>query len=100
MKILLMMMMYSDEERRLPKGRGNPISGSDSAWRVLSGPPGVVVLLRRRRVEHAELDEFPVHGAASVGPGFGVFTITAGADPPVSRSRSLLREARRRSWIA
>jgi len=59
---------------------------------VLSGPPGVVVLLRSRRVEHAELDEFEVHGAAGVGAGLGVFTVAAGADPPVARSRSRFSE--------
>ena len=55
---------------------------------MLSGPPGVVVLLGSRRVEHAELDAFAVHGAAGVGPGLGVFAVAAGADPPVARSRS------------
>ena len=58
----------------------------------MSGPPGVVVLLRSRRVEHAELDEFEVHGAAGVGPGLGVFTVAAGPDPPVARSGSRFSE--------
>jgi len=59
---------------------------------VLRGPPGVVILLRSRGVEHAELDEFAVHGAAGVSAGLGVFTVAAGADPPVARSKSRFSE--------